>query len=194
MTRTHQARRAGRRTLVPSSWLLGLASSLPLVVGVAGCDGEKKKDAPDFAKAFDNTAKTDTKVTEDGMKALREKAEKEAAEAREAELQKITELPQPLPADVATACQEAGAALDEFKQQRLASDATELERWNRTKEPDLRKFVENCTATGSVEFGACLTSAHQNASMAMFGPGATDDFAERCTRRYGGGEAKAAAP
>lgn len=187
MTRATHARRTGRRTLVTSSCLLCMA--------LVACDGgTKKKDPPAFAGAFDNTSQVDTKKAEQGMKALRRKAEQEAAEAREAELQRITDLTPPLPADPATACTEAGAALDEFKMQRLASDATELERWNRTKEPDIRKFVENCTAAGSIEFGACLASAHRNATMAMFGPSSTDDFAERCTRRYGGDEAKAPAP
>lgn len=180
-----------------------LASLTLLCLALPACDGAEKDDkAPDFAKAFDNTAQIDTKAADERMKALREKADREAAEAREAELQAITTVKPPLPADVATGCTAAGAALDAFKQERLASDAVELERWNRTKEPDIRKFVDNCTAIGSLEIAACLTSAHENATLAMFGPDATDDFAERCNRRYGDGtqadgpppEAKAAEP
>jgi hypothetical protein len=130
------------------------------------------------------------------MKELEEQAKKEAAEAREAELQKITSVEPPLPVDVATACADAGVAFDDFKTKRLAAagDEAMLGRWNATKEPDVRKFVENCTALGKIEIGVCLANAHRNGSLAMFGEAATDDFAARCNERWGGGEAKAPAP
>lgn len=189
MNRTHEPRR--RFVLAPPCWLLCLA--------LVACDGGKDKGdkkAPDFAKAFDNTAQIDTKANEKRMKELAEQAEKERAAAREAELDKITSVTPPLPADVATACADAGAAFDEFKTKRVAAagDEAMLGRWNATKEPDVRKFVEKCTAFGKLEIGACLANAHRNAQLSMFGEDATDDFAARCTERWGGGEAKAPAP
>jgi len=187
MKRTHEPRAIVRRAFAQPCWLLCLA--------LVGCDGgkEKKDDkAPDFAKAFDNTSQIDTKANEKRMKELKEKADEEAAQAREDELQKITSVTPPLPADVATACADAGAAFDEFKTKRIsaAGDEAMLGRWNATKEPDVRKFVEKCTALGKLEVAVCLANAHRNASLAMFGEAATDDFAVRCNERWGGGEAK----
>ena len=175
-------------------WVLAAPLCLALVACGGGKDEGDKK--PDIAKAFDNTSQIDTKANEKRMKELKEKADDEAKQAREDELQKITTIAPPLPADVATACTDAGAAFDEFKTKRLeaGSDEAMLGRWNATKEPDVRKFVENCTAIGKIEIGACLASAHRQASLAMFGEAATDDFAARCNERYGGGEAKAPAP
>lgn len=192
MNRTIEARVPHRRML--SLAPRGLLACLLL----AGCDGGKADGdakAPDFAKAFDNTAQIDTKANEQRMKELEEKADREAAQAREDELQRITGVTSPLPADVATACNDAGAAFDEFKTKRLeaAGDQAMLGRWTATKEPDVRKFVESCTAFGSIEIGACLANAHRGASIAMFGESATDDFAARCQERWGGGEAKAPA-
>jgi hypothetical protein len=191
--------RTNHRVLVSPCWLL--------CVALAACDGSKDKGkdekAPDFAKAFDNTSQTDTKANSKRMKELQEKADREAAQAREDELQKITSVTPPLPADVATACTDAGAAFDEFKTKRMeaAGDEAMLGRWNATKEPDVRKFVENCTTIGKLEIAVCLTNAHRNATLAMFGENATDDFAARCQERWGGGgggeakaEAKAPAP
>jgi hypothetical protein len=179
------------RALVPSCLFLGLA--------LVACDGGKGKGqekAPDFAKAFDNTAQIDTKANEQRMKALAEKANREAAQARADELERLTSVTPPLPADVATACADAGAAFDEFKTQRLtaAGDETMLGRWNATKEPDVRKFVDKCTAFGKLEIGVCLANAHRGASLAMFGEAATDDFAARCLERWGDGEATAPTP
>jgi hypothetical protein len=194
MKQAKNARHPVRRALVHAqpSWLL--------CVALLGCGGEgkgeKKDEAPDFAKAFDNTAQIDTKANDKRMKELEEKAAKQAADARKAELEQITSLTPPLPADVATACAEAGAAFDEFKTKRLtaAGDEAMLGRWNATKEPDVRKFVEACTAMGKLEIGACLTNAHRSASLAMFGEGATDDFAARCQERWGGGTTPTPAP
>jgi hypothetical protein len=191
MIREEQVRGRSRRMLPPpSSWVLCAA--------LLACGGGKsdKKDAPGFAKAFDNTAQIDVKAAEKGMKELKAKAEKEAADAREAELQQITNVTPPLPLDMATACAEAGVAFDEFKTKRLTADGDEamLGRWNATKEPDVRKFVESCTTLGKLEIAVCLTNAHRNGSLAMFGESATDDFAARCNERWGGGEGKAAAP
>ena len=190
MNRTIEARVSHRRRLAPPCWLLCLA--------LVGCDGGKDKGdekAPDFAKAFDNTSQIDTKANEKRMKELKEKADREAAQAREDELQKITNVTPPLPADVAAACTDAGAAFDEFKTKRVqaAGDEAMLGRWNATKEPDVRKFVEKCTEFGKIEIGACLANAHRGASLAMFGEAATDDFAARCNERWGGGQAKAPA-
>jgi hypothetical protein len=182
MNQSNTARRTIRRAVLHPGWLL--------VVALVGCgDGKKKEKDADFAKAFDNTAQIDTKANEKRMKELKAKAEQEAADARKAELEQITNVTPPLPADVATACADAGAAFDEFKTKRLAAgdDEAMLGRWNATKEPDVRKFVEACTAIGKLEIGVCLTNAHRNASMAMFGEGATDDFAARCQERWGGG-------
>jgi len=165
-----------------------------LATVLVACGGGKDKgDKKDISKAFDNTAQIDTKGNEKRMKELKEKADKEAAQAREDELQKITTVTPPLPADVATACTEAGAAFDDFKTKRVtaAGDEAMTGRWNATKEPDVRKFVENCTAIGKLEIGVCLANAHRNASMGMFSENATDEFAARCQDRYGGGEAKA---
>ena len=189
MNRNREAGAPLRRALVQPCYLL--------VAVLVGCGGGKDKgEKKDISKAFDNTSQIDTKANEKRMKELKEKADKEAAQAREDELQKITTVTPPLPADVATACADAGAAFDEFKTKRVAAagDEAMTGRWNATKEPDVRKFVENCTAIGKLEIGACLASAHRNASMAMFGENATDEFAARCTDRYGGGEAKAPAP
>jgi hypothetical protein len=185
-----EARRRVRRAAAPVC-LLALA-----IVGCGGGKSDKKDEAPGFAKAFDNTAQIDTKAADKGMRELKEKADKEAAELREAELEKITSVNPPLPADAATACTEAGAAFDDFKTKRLAvgEDQALYGRWNATKEPDVRKFVENCTALGKIEIGVCLANAHKNAPMSMFGVEATDDFADRCNQRWGGGEAKAPAP
>lgn len=177
---------------VPFHSLLG-----GLLLALVACGGGKDKgEKKDIAKAFDNTSQIDTKANEKRMKELQEKAAAESKQAREDELQKITTITPPLPADVAAACADAGAAFDEFKTKRLEAggDQAMLGRWTATKEPDVRKFVENCTALGKVEIGACLASAHRNASLAVFGEAATDDFAARCNERYGGGEAKAPAP
>lgn len=190
MIHTSEPRTTIRRAPHQPCWLLCLA--------LVGCGGGKKGDEkePDFAKAFDNTSQIDTKANTKRMKELEEQAKKEAAEAREAELQKITSVEPPLPVDVATACADAGAAFDDFKTKRVAASGDEamLGRWNATKEPDVRKFVENCTAIGKIEIGVCLANAHRNGSLAMFGEAATDDFAARCNERWGGGEAKAPAP
>ncbi len=179
------------RKHAPLSWLVCLA--------LLGCDSGSKdksdKKEPGYAKAFDNSsAQVDPKAADKGLKNLREKADREHAEARKAELEEITNVAPPLPADVATACADAGAAMDEFKQQRLAGNAVELERWNRTKEPDVRKFVEACTAMGKIEIGACFANAHRKASLAMFGVEAIDDLAARCQERWGEGAAPSPVP
>jgi hypothetical protein len=158
--------------------------ALVLTFFAASCGGES---APsDIAKALDQkaTTKGDAKSAE-AMKALREKAEKEAAEAREAEIQKITTVGAPLPADIATACTEASASFDSFRQARLSGDSDALGRWNATKEPDLRKFTEACTATGKVEVAACMAKALREASTAMFADTASEELALRCKKRWG---------
>jgi hypothetical protein len=190
MNRTRDARASLRRALAKPCLLL--------VAMLVGCGGGKDKGEkkPDIAKAFDNTAQIDTKANEKRMKELKEIADKEAAQAREDELQKITNVTPPLPADVATACADAGAAFDDFRTKRVtaAGDEAMTGRWNATKEPDVRKFVENCTAIGKLEIAVCLANAHRGASMGMFGENATDELAARCQDRWGGGEAKAPTP
>lgn len=190
MTRPMQRRGPRRRSPWQTACVIALA--------LAACDGGKDKGKdkgkePGFAKAFDNTSQTDTKAADKRMKELKEKADQEAAQAREDELQKITSVTPPLPADVPTACADAGAAFDDFKTKRVAAagDEAMLGRWNATKEPDVRKFVESCTAMGKLEVAVCLANAHRNAPLSMFGEAATDDFAARCLERWGGAEGKA---
>ena len=184
----YDATRAMRRAkrILPSV-LLGIV--------LAACGGDKDKDAGGMAKAFDNTS--DAKKAKEAaanFKNMKEKADKEAEEVREKELEKLTTPPTPLPADIETACGDAGKALDEYAQKRLADDQTALGRWNTTKEPDMRKLTESCTATAKIEVGACIANALRNAPPGMFGAEASSELIERCNTRWGGADLAAAKP
>jgi hypothetical protein len=166
--------------------------ALALALGASACGSDKDSNKDDIAKAFAGPAPPDSKKeAEAKMKALTAKAEADAQKAHDDELEKVTTAPSVLP-ELEAGCTEAAAAFDEFKQKRLAADADELARWTATKEPDLRKVVEACKASGKPEIAACRTNAWKNASIAHFGIDSDEELAEACTKRYGGGPAPGA--
>jgi hypothetical protein len=168
-----------------------IATALATGLLLCGCGQKKEGNKDDIAKAFAGPPPPDSKKETDAkMKALKERAEADATKARTEELEKITTATQPLP-ELEAGCGDAGAAFDEFKQKRLGGDTDELGRWNATKEPDVRKVVEACKASGKSEIAACQASAWRNASIAHFGLDSDKELAEACAKRYGGGAAPA---
>lgn len=168
--------------------ILALACLIPLVA----CGGGGADRAGDMAKALDNSKDTVPKEAQAArLKELKAKAEEKSKQAHADELQKITSLVQPLPADLETACADAGAGLDAFMQKRLVGD--ELGRWNAIKEPDTRKVVEECKAGGKLEVGACIGKAFREASVGEFANGAQGEIKAECTKRFGGAAALAPA-
>ncbi len=152
---------------------------------LSGC-GKKDDTSDDIAKAFAGPPAPDSnKETEAKMKALKERAEADAAKARTDELERITTAPPVLP-ELEAGCADAAAAYDEFKQKRLAGDEDELGRWNATKEPDLRKVSEACKASAKPEVAACQANAWRNASIGHFTIDGETELGEACMKRYGG--------
>jgi hypothetical protein len=164
-----------------------LAAASLCVLAACG-KGDGKKD--EIAKAFSGPPVPTKEGSEKGMAELKAKAEAQALQARTDELDKITELPAQVP-DLEAACADAGAAFDEFKTKRI--EAAELERWNATKEPDIRKIVEACKTNGDAKIAACQATAYRGASMANFGPDSDYLLIEHCNKRWGGGTPPAAA-
>jgi hypothetical protein len=158
---------------------------------LVGCGGGSKGERDNaMAKALDNRTASGSKEEDIvRMKKLKAKAEEDAQKAYDDELDKITSLSPPLPADVETACADAGAGLDAFMQKRLVGD--ELARWNATKEPDMRKAVEDCKTHGKIEIGVCYGKALRDASVAEFANGSQGDIKEACKKRYGAAVASA---
>ncbi|MBX7080512.1 MAG: hypothetical protein K1X88_15040 [Nannocystaceae bacterium] len=158
-------------------------AGLVLSLFVAACGSPKGDRGSDMAKALDNSKNiTDHATQVDRMKKLERKAEADATKAKDDALATITTVAAPLPADIEAACAQASAGLDAFKQQRLSGP--ELERWNATKEPDLRKLTEACKATGSIERGVCLGSALAKAPIEFFPDAAQPELEAACEKRY----------
>lgn len=165
-------------------WLA--AASLCVLAACDKSDDGGKKD--EIAKAFSGPPiVTEEKATK-GMADLRAKAEADALAARNAELEKVTGSP-PEVADLAAACTDAGAAFDEFKQKRVMAE--ELDRWNATKEPDIRKVVEACNAGENPKVASCQATALRTASVANFGPDSAAELTQYCTEKWGEGKAAA---
>ncbi|MBC8073157.1 MAG: hypothetical protein IAG13_32845 [Deltaproteobacteria bacterium] len=158
-----------------------------------GCGGGAAGDRDGaMAKALDNTkAGANEKADAEGMKKLKAKADQNAAEAHAEEVERITTLTPPLPADLEAACADAAAGLDAFMQKRVQGD--ELGRWNATKEPDMRKVTEECTTGGSIEVGACVAKGLREASVGEFANGAQGEIKDACKKRYGGAAPAASA-
>lgn len=137
-----------------------------------------------MAKALDNSkvGGGDKEAQAAKLKAMKAKAEADAKAAHDKELETITTLAPPLPADLPAACAAAAAGLDAFMSKRVAGD--ELARWNATKEPDLRKATEECVAAGSIEVGACFGQGLGTASLAEFANGGQGEIRETCRKRY----------
>lgn len=158
--------------------------ALACLVLVAACRERDPDRAEDLAKALDNTKASASKEDQSArMKEMKAKAEEKAKQAHKDELQKITTIGQ-LPADLETACADVGAGLDAFMTKRLQGD--ELARWGATKEPDMRKAVEECKAGGRVEIGACIANGFREASVGEFANGSQGEIKEECSKRYGG--------
>lgn len=163
-----------------------------LVLGACG-KGDGNRD--EIAKAFAGPPpKDDKKEVEAKMKALKEKAAADADKARTDELERITAVAAGQLPELEAGCTEVGAALDEFRQKRLADAPDDLARWNATKEPDIRKVVDACKASGKPEIAACQASALRGASVAHFGIEGVAELTERCTMRYGGAAPEGKAP
>lgn len=154
---------------------------------VAACRERDPDRAEDLAKALDNTKTTNSKDDQAArMKEMKAKAEEKAKQAHADELKKITTVTQ-LPADLDTACADVGTGLDAFMGKRLEGD--ELARWGATKEPDMRKAVEECKAGGKLEVGACIANALREASVGEFANGSQGEIKDECAKRYGGAPA-----
>lgn len=172
-----------RRVLPRSSALLPWLATASLVL--AGCDtsapqGERDKA---LAKALDaSPTGKDPKAAEERMKKLKQKAEDDARKAHDDALQKLTDLPATLPADLATGCTEVGRALEDFKEKRLTGP--DLDRWMATKQPDMRRAVEACAATGSIALAACEANALHNAPVSEFTDGMLTELLQVCLERH----------
>ena len=174
---------------------IGSGVALALAVGglALGACGKGDSSRDEIAKAFAGPPpKDDKKEVEAKMKALKEKADADAEKARTDELERITTVSAAQLPELEAGCIDAGAALDEFRQKRLADAPDELARWNATKEPDLRKVVDACKASGKPEVAACQASAFRGASIAHFGLEGSTELVEHCNQRYGGAPAGAA--
>lgn len=164
-----------------------LAAGLLFIVSCESNGGSSS-----YAKAFDNRPDTEAQERNgDRMQKLRENADQDAALEREAQIETLTAVITPLPADVKTACAEAGRAFDHYARARL--DGEELDRWDATKAPDIARFVEGCKATQQVAVGACMSHALSEAPTTMFGPEASTELAERCRKRWAGADVTASA-
>ena len=149
----------------------------------SACGGDDKKQQ--LPKQLD--LKTDaTKVDDKKVADLKARAEAKAQAAREADIDKAASLPAQLPTDLETGCADAGKALDEYMQKRLAGDEAKLGRWNAIKEPDTRKLVEACKVTGKVEVAACEANALRTAPT-TFTDEEKDVFVQACVKKFGGG-------
>jgi hypothetical protein len=148
-----------------------------------GCG--KNDNSGDIAKAFAGPPAPDSKKENEAkMKAMKDRAEAGAAKARADELERITTASSVLP-ELEAGCADAAAAHDEYKQKRLVGDPDELARWNATKEPDLRKVSESCTASGTPAVAACQANAWRNASIEHFTIDGEKELGEACLKRYG---------
>jgi hypothetical protein len=133
-----------------------------------GCGGGSNE--PDYAEAFSHVAK-DTKEAEakvharEHMDKLREGAESEASQARQAAFDALIVVPAEVPDDLVTACQDVAAAFDEFKTPRI--DAEEAPRWAAIKARDLEKVDAHCVELGDARVAACQAHALRNAGSEM---------------------------
>ena len=159
------------------------------VLAACGKSDSGKKD--DIAKAFSGPASKQDGDPAKRMADLKAKAEADATKARNDELEKVTADPPDAP-DLEKACADAGAAFDEFKQQRIVAE--ELGRWNATKEPDIRKVVDACKSAGNPRIATCQAKALRTATVANFGPDSGPEIIEHCTKRWGGEAPGGAAP
>jgi hypothetical protein len=153
---------------------------------LAACDKSNDGGKDEIAKAFSGPPVVTEEKASKGLADLKAKAEADALAARNDELEKVTGSP-PEVADLEAACTDAGAAFDEFKQKRVVAD--ELERWNATKEPDLRKVVEACKASESPKVASCQATALRTASVANFGPNSAAELTQYCSEKWGEGAA-----
>jgi hypothetical protein len=166
-----------------ANWRWLAAASLCVLAACDKSNDGGKKD--EIAKAFSGPPIVSEEKASKGMAELKAKAEAEALAARNAELEKLTGSP-PEVADLEAACTDAGAAFDEFKQKRVLDE--ELERWNATKEPDIRKVVETCKSSESPKVASCQATALRTASVANFGPDSAAELTQYCTEKWGEGE------
>jgi hypothetical protein len=179
-----------------------LARSVVFACLCAAACGEAKDRSGEMAKALDNSklGGGDKQASADGMKQLKAKAEAKAQAAHREQLDTLTKVDAPLPADLPAACNAAAAALDAFMRKRVTGDA--LGRWEAVKEPDSRKLVEHCTEVGKIEYGACLAKAYENAAVTEFAVESRNELDVACMTSYGAppdgkptpAEAKSAAP
>ena len=155
---------------------------------VLACDSKStSEETKDIAAAFSQSdANAAKRQATEGLKRLEEKAAAEAAKVVDDELEKITAAPASVPEKLEPACDDAGVALSEFNEKRLANNPEGIGRWNAIKEPETKKFVTACTETGSPLVAACSANALRTASTANFGEDAVSTIVDRCKARHGG--------
>ena len=166
---------------------------LVLTLLVPACGGDKPPPEPSFAKALDHVLEgqeaTKAKTDDKAIEKMREKAAKEAEDARHAEFDKLVTVPAEGVGDRKANCKAAADAYDAFKTARLQGNEVALGRWTAIKGRDLEHMVETCNKE-KPEVAACKANALKNAP-AEFAEGAAEKLIVACEDKFGDGEKKA---
>jgi|GEM_PF-6782878 len=155
-----------------------------MLLAVAACR-DPGADKAAISKAFEGSLDRpeQLKKADEGLKKLREKADADAKAAYAAAFELATTAPTQLPADIKSACNDAGQAMDVFMRNRLVGE--ELDRWNAVKEADIKRTTDECLKRDNLQVAACQANAFQTAK-----PNIPDDQAMdltmRCVAKYGG--------
>jgi hypothetical protein len=150
---------------------------------LAACGGgEDKGFEKGMASYFDKPTVDQQKAeAEQKMKALKEKAAKEADDAQKAEWDALLTPAPDAPKELKPACAGMADAYDAFMQKRLQGDA--LGRWNAIKGDDLGKAEKACVEAGSVEAANC--KAHAFAGMPTgFDETVAPQILEDCSKKF----------
>ena len=154
-----------------------------------GCGGGPDKDEKaSIEKALshvvDGQGKAKVLADEKAFDKLREKAAKQAADARRQELDKLLEFPSSAPVELDAACTHVIEGYDAYKQARLGGDPDGLAQWNAMKGLDLEKLEKNCRDAGNVKVASCKAHAMRTAPM-TFGVDDAERILLACEERYG---------
>jgi hypothetical protein len=167
--------------------LRALLCSVCLCTGLAACDKpEEKKD-----EKKDEPTEADKEVAE---RLAKKRAEREAAEKalveKAAAIQALAVLPDPMPKDLAAACDAAAKAQDEFMMRNFEGEG--LAKWNEAKGTQLGMVKTSCAKAQSIEIPACQANAMNNAPPEFKKD--LPDILKACMDKFGGEGGGAAPP
>lgn len=171
----------------PILGLRALLCSVALCTGLAACDKpEEKKD-----DKKDEPSEADKEVA---ARLAKKRADREAAEKalveKAAAIQALAVLPDPMPKDLAAACDAAATAQDEFMMRNFEGEG--LAKWNEAKGTQLGIVKSSCAAAQNIEVPACQANA-MNTAPPEFKKD-LPDLLKACMDKFGGEGGGAAPP